>query len=306
MPLRRRGALGLVLALAAGLAVALPAPSASAFQHDGVLIKAGKKQSWTYPGISGSAPTVPNGNTDPTTYKLRDPDSCANAAYCDTIPITFSVPKNVGTSNDVRIVFDVTWPADASDIDIFFWDNKQRKIEPAPDESAYTLFAESASGDPGERLIFVNPELDRYNLTVVAWQGPNTGYTLTTQMFVDEFTPPFELLAPPPSAIGPDGTADVPVDLSDPANVPTSTTMKKRSGPTLPPASVGDPGGFTSFDNPGFEARSGLGDLALEPAANKAAPPSALAVLLSLVVAPLAFLGTAGWWVVRRRRSVLI
>lgn len=171
-----------VLALIAALPfVASPAGAAG---QDPVRVVEGQDVEREYGPIPGNWPAAP-------TLKWLPPscgDGGAGSATCDNIPIEVVRPE-IGELDDWFMVLEIAFePADAGDLDIYLWDDAQN--------GSYIEVSRSAGSGNPEVIKTFTPELGKYNLTVVNWAGPNTGYTLKAYLVVAEFTPPFEVLAP--------------------------------------------------------------------------------------------------------------
>lgn len=279
------------------------APSANAISREVLVVGKGVTVQ-SYNGISGSNPAVYSDET----IRTLDPDACNVSTSCDTIPLVFDLPE-AGPSDDIRIKFVFDWD-DSADLDVFLWDNKQLKEDPAADETPYFEFARSAASTAPESFSILNPALDQYNITVSAWLGPNSEYTITAEMFVDKFKAPFEDLGDPP-----------PVLTTSTTTTTTTTTPKTSttiaSGPsapvtaaptTLPPVDLGTlDTGFNEFSGVDVEQPVIPDEFALGTARPTAAivePPSTAVVLAATIGFPLALLLPGSFWLMRRRKAL--
>lgn len=284
--------------------VALGAPFASAERKD-TLVVTPENTPFTVvydEGIESAAPYPTSEDTDPTVDRLRDPDACGSANYCDTIPVTIKTP-DVGVADDVRIVFtlELLDPSEdcCVDLDLYFWDNKQRKEDPAADESPYLLIQKSATNGSHERIEFSNPDLDEYNFTVVAWLGPTSGYKMSVEMFTDEFVAPFELLEPEPTPGGPTEPFGPP-----PTEAPLPAPPQ---GDARPPTLGGIDAELDEdleIDVPSIEDQLAAGQFDFEPASEQDdfGPVSTGALVATLLVLPAIAVAGGGAWMFRRHR----
>lgn len=156
----------------------------------------------TFPAIPESLP-----------YRRKpDPDFCRGANYCDTIPVKIPTPK-LPPGSGYTMVFKAenVDGIDGSELNAFFWDDKQMKQKygkcPAgetcydPLESDYTDILSITNphngGPTGDGVYTVGePDLIDYNITMLNYGGVNSGYTIYMELVVEDFVPPEEVRPP--------------------------------------------------------------------------------------------------------------
>ena len=185
-----RAAVAMLVGVAA---VILPATPSPAMEHDPIRISEGKVVEREYPAIPGAFPVAPDVNWTPGGCS----DPTAGGTQCDTIPLEVVVP-NLGPVDDFYVTIELSWedPEGLADLDLYLWDDKQTQASQGDTTPSWTKLNQSASTANPEILKQFDPRLGKYNITVLNWAGPNTGYKLKVFITIAEFEEPFELLAP--------------------------------------------------------------------------------------------------------------
>jgi hypothetical protein len=273
------------------------APPAGASAQPGLVVTpAAPVAEHDYPGIPLPYPG--------TVAVLPDPSDCGGSSQflvfivtCDQIPLKVVPIKGLGPTDDLLVRIDVSWvdPSATTDLDIYVFDNQQISKRADPESVTYTQLAEgtSAENNPETARVF-NPTLGDYNIVVLNSTGVFPAYHLKVTMQVTKGDKLFELLE---EVIGPAAAASEapPVDLSaaSPVVVPSGLDDSIAAAPDLQLDQDFGPSTLTQ-------------ELAAPPPAlntlnNKpAAPTSGLAIVLWLVIVPLALLGASLAFVVRR------
>lgn len=287
-----------------GLVWTTSASVVQAATEERIVVKQDGPVTQEYGPIPGNFPLAPDINWWPNECASDGPAT----AVCDTVPVTIPVPDAADT-DDWYVEIKLEWDDD-SDLDMYLWDNRQIDEQAGEEEPTYTEVSRSATGTPGELIRAFEPDLGEYNLTIVNWAGANLGYRLTAQMKIFAFTPPFESLAPE-FFQGDDADDDefVPFDFS--AEQPAAPAARVESQPVPPTfgeVAIAPDRDFTNFGSSSFDE-----ELAAPPAApafsprlTAGSPPDVhpAVVLFWLLAVPLAAAGAAGFFVVRRSRSI--
>lgn len=313
----RRRALAAVAAAsltAAAVVVAVPgAGPASAVSRGGIVVAEGQPAQANYPPIPGNMPSsgvlnfFPDDCGSPDTTPPIAVGTGAGSGFCDNVPIDVK-PPNVDANTPWVVEIEVSWddPAGANDIDVVLFDDEQvRKREGS---TGYTPFGEAATADNPEKIRTYLLTLGRYNLVVLNYVGPNTGYTVTARMVIGEaFQNPFELLDDPPApSVDPSGgdaggTAEAFADLSGSEGFDTFPGFQGFNELTIvPDAGFGDE-----------LAASGISELPPTPFAgsvgriadSRPGPASGVLMFIWLVLLPAALVGGAATVMMRRTRS---
>lgn len=213
LPLRLVAVTALVAALVA------PTLGASARTHPVLRVSGREPVSRAFPGFGNTA-------LRQTAVERPDPQDCAQAAHCDTIPMLILLPTDVGPGDEITLEVVVDWQhrGQNNDMDVFFWDDKQVLgdepngcvSDPSPvDQGAswrhtncYSLITEAAGGGQvhfPERFIVREPQLPdhdgdgaNYNLVVINLSNRNDGYTVNARFLVEKFEPPGEVIEEDP------------------------------------------------------------------------------------------------------------
>lgn len=282
---------------------AAPISAAGAFTQETIVVEGLEPLVFEFGPIPGNQPAVnwfPNGCED----------GGGGSTQCDTIPVKVVAPANIGPADDWYVVFTLTWDNhDINDLDMYLWDNQQIKKEQGG--SGYSRLDQSATADHPESVKLYAPTRDLYNITVKNWLGPNTGYTITAQMFISPFERPFEVLAPDFS-----GSSGGGGDFSDDGPPPVDYSAEAPAGApqTAPPAfgevAVGIDDDFADFAPSDFDQQIAAPPAPprLDPRLTSTRPPKdvpALVALFWFAVVPLALIAGAGILLVRHSRSQL-
>ena len=312
---RFSAASALVCLLAASL-LTFTAPSASAFEQERLFLEKDGSISVEFPAIRGNNASG----------EAQDNETCKSSPYCDTIPVTIEDDPTISPDDEYFVVVTVSWdtakaPPDpvlapseglaTNDMDTYMYqvpitDTRHQN------ETNEDYMAHSAGSEEPERFFMFKPRGD-YELVVINYLGVNQGYTVDMVWVSESFDAPFESLAPgftPPRKAQP-----------APKPIPTTTTVAPSvAAPSAPvadtevalaPAEI-DLGsaddGFGQFDDDSdFDDQlAAPAAIDLTPAATtKAAPPSAIALLLWFLAFPLVLLATFSGVLLRRRAIVV-
>ena len=300
-----------------------PRAPVSALEDPGLRIEPNQTIEQEYKPIVGQNPVPTN--------PLQKPDDCRKAIYCQVIPLQIVVPPNTDDSVDFVIRGELSWetqtipatPATGSsavnDMDLYVWDDPQG-TEP---------LAAGATQKQPESLRLFRPTKGHYQLVVVNYVGPNTGYRLKLSYTTERLVPPFESLDPsfqPPATPVEAPPAAPPVDLSDvpaappekdkfvhpPAPPPPAPAPEPVAAPApLAPVPVEPDPDYTNFSDSKFDeslAAPAQTDVLQEKQARvtgPAPPASAGSLVFWLAVVPLLLAAGAGFWLTRRGSAVL-
>lgn len=265
----------------------------------------GREFTATYPPIAASFPN-PGAETTPT------PASCATGGElevaCDVVPFVIEVPPSLGPEDDFSLEVEVAWddPANQDDIDIYFWDDRQIARRANPDATTYTRMADAATQDNPERIRLFRPDLGKYNLTVLNFLGPNTGYRVTARLVLLPFENPFEAVAPTPTRPpSPPPAEPPPAEAPPPIDTPQPVEPDAPPGPGLEEVPVGGDDDFAGLTTPGTALETATAPPAVRPLRPAAAgPPRPVPWWVLLFWFVLAPVGLVVWGAtVLRRRS---
>jgi hypothetical protein len=263
---------------------------------------------------------------------LDTPDDCKQATYCDVIPLEVVVPATLAPADEFFVSVELSWATEnipstpatpttaVNDMDLYVWDSPQ----------AEEAVAVSARSQQPESLRLYRPTKGKYQIVVVNFAGPNTGYKLKLTYKPEVIPQPFESLEPaftfPAAPVAEPATAPPPVDLSDvpeppapPAPAPTqaepvvpATTPPPPPAPKLEPVPVEPDADFTRFSDSDFDqalaAPSPDQDVLRQRQARAigpAEPASAGSLLFWLGAVPLGLVMGGGVWLVRKGSAVL-
>jgi hypothetical protein len=298
---------GLVALVAACAAVVVAAPNASANVTPGVvpdivLSPASRTFTKHYDTllVNDASPQA-----DPSV--VPTPDQCRDLAAYDTVCDVYRIKivRDVSKGAQNFVVLNVDWrsqahtPAlalavaglsdsDVPDIDLFLYKDADTYID-------YADVGGRGAVVP-ERIVWQATQ-DEYDLVVRAGTGVATEYRITAQLSNEVFTKPFELLDQP------DFLAAPPPDLS--SNEPVAALPSPAIGAPLALAPIdSDPQisgiGLGTDEQFGAEGIN-LGNKTRAVAA-QSEPPSTLALILAMVLFPLAA-ACGAFFVLRRRRD---
>lgn len=238
-----------------------------------------------YPPIVVSDPATVTLGVNPT------PEECADLPSCHLVPIDVVVP-DVEPADDWVMTVTVSWD-DEADLDVFLWDDAQG--------GSYEEVGSSATGDNPESFTVFEPDLGRYNLTVINFAGGNLGWKLSAEITVNRFVPPFELLAPPPSSSTTTTTAPPTTTTAAPTTTTaapaTTTTTSPALAPAPPPVDTAPPTTVDFADQLAAPPDEVAAILEAERVVDR---PSGLALFGWLVAFPLAIVGGVMAVLVRR------
>lgn len=305
---RTAGALAVVTATAAAM-LTFVMPSAGAMAQPRMTLTEGEVKEVTFPGIVGSNPAGAG----------QDPTTCNSSTYCDTIPVTFVRPPGFDDSQDYFVQIRLSWDtqkvpnplapsgerAANDDLDMFIY-NDPIQEDAGPGKNG--VVSKSDTGTEPEFAYLVAPEGD-YSVVVVNFVGVNTGYTIKLTWVSETITSPFESLAPGATPKRPIGSS-TPMPPRPSALPPSDTSdfeWPPLAAPVLDLASIE---ADQAFDT-GFEP-SEFGDtLAAPPQVSfrpasvvNPDPPSGIALVLWLLVLPLAAIAFGGTHLSRRNANL--
>ena len=318
--LRRIAGAGVLAVLLAALGT--PRTPVSALAEPGLRIEPNQTIEQEYKPLVGQNPAPTN--------PLQKPDDCRTAIYCEVIPLQIVVPPNTDDSLDFVVRAELSWetqtiPATAAtgssavnDMDLYVWNDPQG-AEPV---------AAGATQKQPESLRLFRPTKGHYQLVVVNYLGPNTGYRLKINYTTEKLVPPFESLDPsfqPPDIPVEAPPVAPPIDLSD---VPATPPAKDKSVPEAPPPPAPAPEpvaapaplapvpvepdpDYTNFSNSKFDeslaapVQTGVLQEKQARATGPAPPPSAPSLVFWLAVVPLLLAAGVGFWLTRRGSAVL-
>lgn len=300
---RLSGSLAVALALAA-TALTLLAPSASALAQQRITLSEGEIKEVSFGPIPGNNPAG----------DLHTPEQCNTSAYCDTVPVTVVRPASFDETQDYFVQFQLSWDSpmvpDAlepsgeralNDLDMYIYNDP---IVPTAGEDQDGAISRGASGGEPE-IAYLSLPNGNYSVVIVNYVGANTGYTLKLTWVSESIGTPFESLAP--------GYTPPPSTQSGPPPVVTPPSTGTFDAPPLaaPSLEVAPIEPDTSFDS-GFDSSSSIDVLAAPPnvefrpaSVSKPRPPSGLALVLWMLVLPLAGVALGGAWLSRRSANLL-
>lgn len=302
-------------------------------QEEGFRVTENETQEREYPPLSGQKPV----NMPEPLPALDTPEECRTANWCDVIPLEVVVPATVTDADEFFVVVELFWETQnipstpvngttaVNDMDLYVW-NVPAGEDP-PEEIAF-----STGESQPEMLKVFKPMDGRYDIVVVNFTGPNTGYRVKVTYKPEKIERPFESLEPDfsfpsePVFEVPATPSEPPVDVSGgpevslPASSPAPaalpdfpTAPAPPAEPLLPlePVAVEADPDFAGFGDDRFDEA-----LAAPPendvlrqrdvrAVGPAKPPSGTSLLLWLAVVPLALAGGGGFWLARRGSAVL-
>lgn len=251
------------------------------------------------------------------------PSECADrgpgSLVCDTIPVELVAPTTIGSTDEWYVVFTLTWDhhGGVNNLDMYLWDNGQ--IKDKQGRRGPTRLDTSAGEGHPEHVKLYAPSLDRYNITVLNWSGPNLGYRITAQMFVSRFDRPFEAIAPEhaDSIDGDDFSDDGGVGFSEDVGSPPffDFSLGAAEGAMQPaPAAFGEVAvavddDFAAFAPTDFDGRLAPPPVPVSgPVMTSARPPKDVPLSVALFwfgVVPIAILTGMRAVLVRHKRNQL-
>lgn len=281
---RRPAALVAAIALLAiaGLTALAPRP-AGALEGNPMVVPARSTVEVEQPPIPGQDPASATGSSF---VAPPDPSTCPALPQCMNVKIDIEIPV-MDAADDFFVLFEMTWDAPSGLEDIDFWLYDDQQIQEEKGSTGYTEVGSSASADNPEKINVYGPTRGTYNLVAINFSGAHTAWKIKAVSTVGEFESPFESLAPAPG-----------MGTRNPDNKVTTSTTRPPTTSTAPTSTtVSIPEGVVLPDND-FDAFGEQEDqlAALEDAREAAAQlqpreleaPSALALLLYMVVAPAA------------------
>ena len=309
-----------LVAVVAAVTLALVAPLVLGATSAGAVTRATLTVGENRPA-SASFGTIP-GNSPSSGVLIFFPDDCsspdvepplavgsgAGSGFCDNVPIQV-IPPNVPETTPWFVDIEVAWadPAHANDIDVTLFDDQQ--ITKREGSTGYTQMGAALTAENPERIKTYQPLLKQYNLVVLNYVGPNTGYTVKVTMTVGEpFQTPFELLEDEIATgdSGGDARSTGEIGISDLSGLDD-----------LGFGFSSDLGGISEL-TPGVESGSGFDDLAasdisalpsapLPPGAGNIAqalpgPASGVLMFIWLILVPAMLIGGAATYIVTRSR----
>jgi hypothetical protein len=312
------GALGLLMAAVGGPV----GPSSALEQTQG--LRVGENET-----VAQEYKPIPVFNPAPDNPKIK-PEDCKTAPWCDVIPLEIVTPPNLPDEMEFFVRVKLEWETEnipgnpvtpdtraVNDLDLYVWDDPQGDVEQAM----------GASEQEPEELALFRPTKGRYQIVVVNYLGPNTGYRLTATYKPEPIHPPFESLEPvfelpplppeapvfePPAEVTETEPADAPPDFSGtPVETPPAPAVTPGPAPNLEPVAVEADPDFERFDDAEFAdalAAPVTNDVLQERKARVVAPPepaSAPSVVFWMAVLPLGLAAGGGFWLTRRGSGVL-
>lgn len=317
---RRLVQLGVLSLLVAALGGPV-APSSALEQAQGLRVEENQT-------IAQEYQPIPVFNPAPDNPKIK-PEDCKTMPYCDVIPLEVVIPADLASDEEFFVRVKLEWetsdiPANpatggtraVNDLDLYVWDEPQGDME----------LAMGATEEEPEELALFRPTKGRYQIVVVNYLGPNTGYRLTATYKPEPIVPPFESLEPvfelPPLPVEapvpeppvelPEPELAPPPDLSGlPVEAPPAPAVEPAPAPPLEPVAVEADPDFENFDDSEFAdalAAPAQSNVLRERKARVVAaakPASAPSLVLWLAVLPLAVAAGGGFWLARRGSGVL-
>ncbi len=316
--LARVGALGLLMAAVAGPA----GPSSALEQAQG--LRVGENEA-----VAQEYQPIPVFNPAPDNPKIK-PDDCKTLPWCDTIPLEIVVPPNLPDEMEFFVRIKLEWETEnipgnpvtpdtraVNDLDMYVWDDPQGDVDQAM----------AATEQEPEELALFRPTKGRYQIVIVNYLGPNTGYRLTATYKPEPIIPPFESLEPvfelpplpieapvfePPAELPEPEPVESPADFSGtPVEAPPAPAVTPEPAPNLEPVAVEADPDFENFDDAEFAealAAPVASDILQERKARAVAPPepaSAPSVVFWMAVLPVGLAAGGGFWLARRGSGVL-
>jgi hypothetical protein len=321
-----------VVALALALAgISVPSSPVGALDQSAATIRVAENQ--TVEKEFGPIPGQKPVGVPAPAPSLDTPDDCKQATYCDVIPLEVVVPATLAPADEFFVSVELSWATEnipstpatpttaVNDMDLYVWDN------PQGDEAV----AVSAKGQQPETLRLYRPTKGKYQIVVVNFAGPNTGYKLKLAYKPEVIPQPFESLEPsftPPAApVAEPAPAPPPVDLSDvpepppppaPAAAPAAPAAPVAAPPPAPaapklePVPVEPDADFARFSDSDFDQALAAGppnqDVLRQRQARAVGPvepASAASLLFWLAAVPLALVVMGGLWLARKGSAVL-
>ncbi|MGH9086109.1 MAG: hypothetical protein ACRDYW_11705 [Acidimicrobiales bacterium] len=286
---------------------------AEALEKERVVLGEDEKVSLTYGPLVGANQGA---LVDASTTVSRE--LCEVATFCDAIPLTVMPPRTF-TDDDAEfyvnvrlywdtLVVDVPVEGQTAVDDLDLWIvNDPFDPTAGPDTDG---FAYKSAGLGMPEVVQMYAPVGDWYLLVNNAASRSLDYTLEIEWATSPFPSPFESLPPgfisTGSPVKPSLTTPPPVspNPSPIFNLPAVPVDLRLPTPALADSSFTE--GFA--DGAGLDDQLAAPPVVLDdlaPAAERAKPPSALAVLLWMVGFPLLLLG-AGAWVLQRRRHDLI
>lgn len=324
LPLRRLLAAASVALVTAALTG--PVTPVAALEQPGVRVEEDQTVEKEYGPIPASAPAPTNKQVNP--YK---PDTCRTVAYCDVIPLEIVTPPGLAEADEFFVNVELSWttmstpgtpatnPTTVNDLDLYVWDDPQGEEE----------VELSATATVPEELSLYRPTKGKYQIVVVNYLGPNTGYKLKVAYKPERIVPPFESLEPdfqpPVEPVVEAGPVTPPLDLSEPEPLPLPdlsaapvalppspvVAPEPVVAPPLEPVPVEPDPDFADFADSEFEealAAPPQTDVLRERRARAVGPPepaSGVSLVLWLAIVPLALVAGGGFWLATRGSAVL-
>lgn len=300
---RTSAALAAVAAASAAL-LTLVVPPAHALPQQRITLSEGEIKEVSYGPIPGNNPA----------NDLHTPEQCNTSAYCDTIPVTILRPADFDETQDYFVQFQLTWDSQkvpdalepsgeraVNDLDMFLYNDP---IVPNAGEDQDGVISSGASGGEPE-IAYLSIPNGNYSVVVVNFVGANTGYTLKLTWVSEAITTPFESVAP-------GYTPPPPTESGSPPSVERPSTGTFDAAPLAAPSlEVAPIEPDTSFDS-GFDDTGSSDVLAAPPnvdfkpaSISKPRPPSGVALVLWMLVLPLAGVALGGAWLSRRSANLL-
>jgi hypothetical protein len=272
---------------------------------------------------------IPMFNPAPDNPKIK-PDDCRTLPWCDVIPLEVVVPAGLAEDAEFFVRIKLEWetsnipdnPATGgtravNDLDMYVWDDPQGDVDQAM----------AATEQEPEELALFRPTKGRYQIVIVNYLGPNTGYRLTATYKPEPIIPPFESLEPvfelpplpveaaipePPAELPEPEPAAPPPDFSGaPVEAPPAPAVEPAPAPPLEPVAVEADPDFENFDDADFAdalAAPAQSNVLRERRARVVVPPqpaSTPSLVFWMAVLPLALAAGGGFWLARRGSGVL-
>ena len=309
----RLSAAGALVCLLAASWLTFTAPSASAFEQEGIYLEKDGSISATFPPIAAN-----NASNE-----AQDNETCKASPYCDTIPVTIEEDPTVAEDDEYFVVVTLTWespkaPPDpvlapsggvaVNDLDTYMYQVPITDTRHT-NEDGEDYMAHSGTQEEPEQFFMFKPH-GEYELVVVNYLGVNQGYTVEMTWVSESFEAPFESLAPsftPPRRASP---APKPIPTTSTTTPPFATPMAPdiTDAPvTLTPAEIDLDSADDGFGQ--FESDSDFEDELAAPApidltpasVDKGKPPSGAVLLLWFLAFPLLLMATFSGVLLRRR-----
>lgn len=292
---RTRLAAFTALLLVVGVVLAAPA---SARRQEPIQLRPSQSVVREYSPLIGSSPVQASGNPG-----NRNPEICADAPYCDVIPLELSVPDSLRTSDtkDYFLRLAVDWDAaTGSDLSIYLYKD--------PYVSGDQAIASAATASVPEKINIYRPEQSKYILLVFSSGGANQGYSVNAALTVEDFggAPDFGGVDAPPPPSNSSPQAD---------DEPNFAFEPQDDGPTAAPAesfSPADPLPLADVDQDSSlsalaRQRGGLAETLAAPRLNvvekEEEPPAPVGGATVAVLGGLLPASVVGFslWLLRRR-----